>query len=71
MPEPVVSQERVEEILNSVLSSELESRSRLGIVARAGLAYAFKRKLREIGYDDEFVDFAAKTLGKRLARPDA
>lgn len=70
-PEPVVSQERVEQILDAVFSSELERRNQFGFAARATLGYALKWKLREIGYDDEFVDFAAKTLGKRLARPDA
>ncbi len=70
-PEPMVSQERVEEILDSVLSGELKGRNRPGIVARATLAYAFRRRLRESGYDDEFVEFAAKKLGQRLNRPDA
>ena len=70
-PEPVVSRERVEEILDAILSSEFESRSRLGIVARAALQYRFKWHLREIGYDDRFVEFATKKLDRRLTRPDA
>ena len=70
-PERVVSQARVEEILDAVFSGELEGRSRFGFVARATLGYALKWKLRETGYDNEFVDFTTKKLGQRLAGPDA
>jgi predicted metal-dependent TIM-barrel fold hydrolase len=70
-PEPVVSQERFEEILDAVFSNELERGSRYGLAVRVTLGYALRWKLREIGYDDEFVDFAAKKLGQRLTRPDA
>jgi hypothetical protein len=70
-PEPVVSRERVEEILESILSGEFETGGRLGVVVRAMLGYALKRRLREIGYDNEFVDFAVRRLGQRLTRPDA
>ena len=66
-PEQVVSRERVEEIIDTIFSVEIESGSRPGIVFRTALGHAFKWKLREIGYDDEFVDFAAKKLGDRLA----
>ena len=67
-PEPVVSQERVEQILDSILSSEFETRGRFGIVVRATLGYALRWRLREIGYDDQFVDFAAKKLSQQLTR---
>lgn len=70
-PEPVVSKERFEQILEAVFSDELERGSRFGFMARFTLGYVLKGKLREIGYGDEFVDFTAKKLGQRLARPDA
>jgi hypothetical protein len=70
-PEPVVSKERFEQILEAVFSGELERGSRFGFVARVTLGYALKGELREIGYGDEFVDFTAKKLGQRLTRPDA
>jgi hypothetical protein len=70
-PERVVSQERVEEILDAVFSSELRRGSRFGFAARTTLGYALKLRLRETGYDDEFVAFAARKLGQRLTRPDA
>jgi hypothetical protein len=70
-PERVVSQERFKEILDAVFSDELKRGNRFGFGVRLTLGYALKWKLREIGYDDEFVDFAAKKLGQRLAREDA
>ena len=69
-PEQTVSQRRIEEILDDILSGgELQSGSRLGILSKAKLGHAFKWKLRESGYDDKFVDFAAKKLRAQLARP--
>jgi hypothetical protein len=65
-PEQTVSQRRIEEILQDIFSSEFKSGSRLGILARMKLAYAFKWKLREIGYDDKFVDFITKKLDEQL-----
>ena len=65
-PEQTVSQRRIEEILEDIFSSELKSGNRLGILSRTKLAYTFKWKLREIGYDDKLVDFIAKKLSERL-----
>ena len=65
-PEQTVSQRRVEEILQDIFSSEFKRGSRLGILAKTRLAYAFKWKLREIGYDDRFVDFITKKLNEQL-----
>jgi hypothetical protein len=68
-PEQTVSQRRVEEIIEDILSREVQSGSRLGILSRTKLGHAFKWKLREIGYDDKFVDFVAKKLRAQLTRP--
>ena len=68
-PEQTVPQRRIEEILDEIFSSEFKSGSRLGILGRTKLGYAFKWKLREIGYDDKFVDFVAKKLSGQLTRP--
>jgi len=67
-PEQTVSQGRIEEILEEIFSSEFQGGARFGIVRRTKIGYAFKWRLREIGYDDKFVDFAAKKLSKQLTR---
>jgi len=67
-PEQTVSQGRIEEILEDIFSSEFQGGGRPGIVRRTKLGYAFKWRLRDIGYDDKFVDFAAKKLSKQLTR---
>jgi hypothetical protein len=68
-PEQTVSRRRIEEILENIFSSEFQSGSRLGILGRMKLGHAFKWKLREMGYDDKFVDFVAKKLIEQLTRP--
>lgn len=67
-PEQTVPQTRIEEILEDIFSSEFDSASRLGILSRTKLGHAFKWKLRELGYDDKFVDFVAKKLSEQLTR---
>ena len=67
-PEQTVSQGRIEEILEEIFSNEFQSGSRLGIMGRTKLGYAFRWKLRETGYDDKFVDFVAKKLSEQLTR---
>ena len=67
-PEQTVSQKRIEEILEDILSNELQGRGRLGILSRTKLGHTFKWKMRETGYDDKFVDFVAKKLGEELNR---
>lgn len=66
-PEQTVSQKRVAGILEQVLStaSGLEP---LGFFRRALLGKSFKRELKEIGYEEEFVETAAKELTSRLRR---
>ena len=64
-PEQTVSRERIEEILEEIFSSEFQE-GRLGILGRAKLGYAFKRELREIGYNEDFVDSAVEKLTERL-----
>jgi len=66
IPEQTVPQRRIEEIIEEIFSSEFKSGSRFGILGRIKLGYAFKWKLREIGYDDKFVDFIAKKLSEQL-----
>ena len=63
-PEQTVSRERIEEILEEIFSSEFQER-RLGVLGRTKLGYAFKWELREIGYNENFVDFAVKKLTER------
>lgn len=65
-PEQTVSQQRIEEILQDIFSSEFKRGSRLGILAKTRLAYAFKWRLREAGYDDKFVDFMTRKLNEQL-----
>jgi hypothetical protein len=64
-PEQTVSQRRVEEILEEVFSIEFGSGSYLGILGKMRLAHAVRRKLREIGYDEKFVDSIITKLGER------
>ena len=64
-PEQTVSRERIEEILEGIFSGEFQER-RLGVLGRTKLGYAFKRELREIGYNEIFVDFAVEKLTQKL-----
>lgn len=69
-PEQIVSQKRMAEILEEIFSSapQFRGEDRLGILGRAKLGHAFKWELREIGYEEKFVDFAAEKLIERLTR---
>jgi hypothetical protein len=69
-PEQIVSQKRMAEILKEIFSGapQFRGENRLGILGRAKLGHAFKWELREIGYEEKFVDFAAKKLIEQLTR---
>jgi hypothetical protein len=73
-PEQIVSQKRIAEILEEILEEifssapQFRGKNRPGILGRAKLGHAFKWELREIGYEDKFVDFAAEKLIEQLTR---
>src|SRR5947209_3753717 len=69
-PEQIVSQKRIAEILEEIFSSASEFRqeNRLGRLGKAKLGHAFKWELREIGYEEKFVDFATEKLIEQLTR---
>jgi hypothetical protein len=67
-PERTVSLGRIAEILQEAFSSvpQFHQEGPLGLLGRAKLRNIFKWELREIGYEEEFVDLAAKKLIERL-----
>jgi hypothetical protein len=69
-PERAVPQKRIEEILQETLSATLqaERETHIGILRRISLRSTFKRALRETGYEEKFVDFAADKFIERLTR---
>jgi hypothetical protein len=69
-PEQIVSQKRIAEILEEIFSGtpQFRGENRPGILGRAKLRHAFKWELREIGYEEKFVDFAADKLIEQLTR---
>lgn len=69
-PERAVSAKRIEEILEETFAAALQSEreNQIGFLGRARLRSALRRQLREIGYDEQFVDFAAGKLIEQLTR---
>jgi len=69
-PEQIVSQKRIAEILEEIFSGapQFRGENRLGRLGRAKLERAFKWELREIGYEEKFVDFATEKLIEQLTR---
>ena len=69
-PERTVSQERIKEIVEETFAVALQSERerQIGFVGKAQLRSAFRRELREIGYDEKFIDFAADRFIARLTR---
>src|SRR6266852_1023018 len=69
-PEQIVSQKRIAEILEEIFSGAppFRGENRLGRLGRAKLGRAFKWELREIGYEEKFVDFATEKLIEQLTR---
>jgi hypothetical protein len=69
-PERAVPQKRIEEILRETLSATLqaERETHIGFLRRISLRGAFRRALRETGYEEKFVDFAADRFIEQLTR---
>jgi hypothetical protein len=63
-PARVVSQQRLSAILEQVFAhaAGFSRENSLGWYKRVRLGSAFKWELKEIGYDEEFIDMAAKGL---------
>lgn len=68
-PEQAVSRKRIGEILDYALAAAhlFGQGNQLGMLGRAKLASTFKGRLRELGYDEEFVGMASGKLAKALA----
>ena len=69
-PERTVPRKRIEEILDEIFAETLqpEREDRIGFLSKARLRNAFRRELREIGYEEKFVDFATGKLIEQLVR---
>jgi hypothetical protein len=69
-PERTVSQERIKEIVEETFAVALQSEPehQIGFVGRTQLRSAFRRELREMGYAEKFIDFAANRFIARLTR---
>ena len=69
-PEPMVSQQRRSEILKNIFirARQFNPGSRLGVLARIRLAGALKWQLKEMGYDEKFIDTAMEHLVASVAR---
>ena len=63
-PEAMVSQQRRSEILDNIFfrARQFNPESRLGVLARIRLARALKWQLKEMGYDEKFIDTAMEHL---------
>ena len=63
-PEPLVSPGRRSEILNEVFTraERFSSQNDLGVFATFRLGSALKWRLKELGYDDKFIDIVAQHL---------
>ena len=68
-PDQIVSLQRTTEILDEAFARahQFLLDHPLGAFGRARLGRAFKRELREIGYDETFIELAAAKLAARLA----
>ncbi|MDX1514622.1 MAG: hypothetical protein R3174_12870 [Gammaproteobacteria bacterium] len=64
------SEKKIGVALNKVYSraADFQQQHGLGVYGKARLGNAFKWELREIGYDDEFIDEATKGLLVNLNR---
>ena len=69
-PERTVSLERTEEILEDTFAGalQLEPENRIGFFRRMWLKNALRGELREIGYEENFVDFAVEKFIEQLLR---
>lgn len=68
-PERVVPASRIEEILEEIFAGALPEREgQIGFLGKTALRNALRRKLREVGYDEKFADFAAEKFIGQLTR---
>ena|GEM_PF-840228 len=69
-PEPPVSQRRRSEILGDVFSQAtlFSLKNKLGILARIRMESALKWRLKEMGYDENFIALATEYLLASIAR---
>ncbi len=69
-PEQTVSQKRVVEILEAAFTRahQFARENRLGMLGRAKLGHAFKWKLRDMGYEEKFVEMVTKGLAVAVHR---
>lgn len=69
-PEPLVSQRRRSEILEMVFSQvrQFSQERRLGVLGQIRLGGALKWRLKEMGYDEEFIDVATEYLAASVTR---
>jgi hypothetical protein len=69
-PEQTVSQKRVVEILEEAFTRahQFARENQLGIFGRAKLGRAFKWKLRELGYEEKFVEMVTEGIAVHRAR---
>lgn len=69
-PEPMISQQRRSEILENIFlrARQFNVESRLGFLARIRLGSALKWQLKEMGYDEKFIDTAMGHLVASIAR---
>ncbi len=68
-PELVISRKRIGEILDHVFAAAhvFHQENRLGFMGRTKLASAFKWRLRELGYDEQFIGMASGRLAKTFS----
>jgi hypothetical protein len=69
-PERAVPRKRIEEILDEIFAEtlQLEREDPIGFLSKVRLRNAFRRELREIGYEEKFVDFVTDKLIEQLVR---
>jgi hypothetical protein len=72
-PAQMVSQQRLSSILDDVFARAVSysRENQLGWYKRAKLGNDFRWELRELGYDDEFVDAATEGLILHVTRAPA
>jgi hypothetical protein len=69
-PEPMVSPQRRSEILENIFlrATQFKLDGWIGALARIRLARALKWQLREMGYDEKFIDTAVEHLVSSVTR---
>lgn len=69
-PEQMISQKRLTTILEDVFNRahQFNSEHRLGMFKKAKLGNTFKWELKEMGYDEKFIDMATEGLIVYLTR---